>query len=79
MEKKCMKSVKGVDKIKRNTLKSRMLELVNGWECLENNLKSLPTDHPMRIVVPAISACREQLDKSIKGKKVEKLNLVQEA
>jgi len=70
-----MKSVKGIDKIKRNTLKKRILELVDGWECLENNLKKLPIDHPMRIAVPAISACREQLDQCIKGKKVEKINL----
>lgn len=59
------------EKVSRNTLKKRVLDLVNGWECLENKLKELPNDHPMRIAVPAIATCRKQLDNIIRGKKVE--------
>jgi len=62
--------MKGIDKVSRNTLKKRALELVSGWECLEKQLKKLPTDHPMRIAVPAIASCREQLDNIIRDKRI---------
>ncbi|MCK9442800.1 MAG: hypothetical protein M0Q13_15435 [Methanothrix sp.] len=62
--------------IKKNTLKKRVLNLVNGWECLENQLKELPKNHPMRIVVPAIATCRKQLDSTIKDKKLEGIDFL---
>lgn len=49
------------------SLKCRVTTLVQGWEHLENKLKELPDEHPMRMVIPALQTCREQLEDVIKG------------
>ena len=52
----------------KSTLKKRIDNLINGWECLEEKLKDLPADNPMRIAVPAIASYRKQLYSIVNNK-----------
>lgn len=52
----------------KSTLKKRIKNLINGWECLEKKLKDLPEDNPMRDAVPALISCRKQLNNIVNNK-----------
>jgi hypothetical protein len=52
---------------KRKSLRSRVMRLVKGWEQLEQNLKELPSNHPMRVAIPSLNSCKEQLKLTIEN------------